>query len=159
MAVPEDEFERLFRVHYRPLVRALTVGAGAPDDAADAVQDAFVQLHRHWSRICRYDDPVRWLRRVAINRIVDQQRGAQRRQRALAKVRVSEAAVAESHLDLRDAIATLAPQQRLAVSLHYLADLAVSEVAEAMAVAEGTVKSQLHDARRRLRERLEVNDA
>jgi RNA polymerase sigma-70 factor (ECF subfamily) len=159
MAVPGDEFERLFRAHYGPLVRALTVAGGAPDDAADAVQDAFVQLHRHWARIGRYDDPVRWLRRVAINRVANQQRGSRRRQRAIARLQPELVAGDDGpNLDLREAIASLAPQQSLAVSLHYLAGLAVLEVAEVLSVSEGTVKSQLHDARRRLRERLEVND-
>ena len=48
---------------------------------------------------------------------------------------------------------------RAAVCLHYLADLHVDEVAAALDVAPGTVKSNLHDARRRLREQLgEVSD-
>ena len=47
---------------------------------------------------------------------------------------------------------------RAAVCLHYLADLPVAEVAAALDVSEGTVKSNLHDARTRLRQYLEVAD-
>src|SRR5581483_1288095 len=109
MAAPGEEFEHLFRVHYGPLVRALTFAAGASEDAADAVQDAFVQLHRHWSKVGRYDDQVRWLRRVAVNRIANQQRGRRRRELAVAQLRpVTHVDPDPSMLDLRDAVALLA---------------------------------------------------
>ena len=42
-------------------------------------------------------------------------------------------------------------QQRTAVALYYVDGLSVSEVADAMQLAEGSVKSHLHDARRKLR--------
>ena len=76
------DYEGLFRAHYGPLVRALTLITGHADNAADAVQDAFVQLHRHWRRVSAYDDPVAWLRHVATNRALNQRRGRERRDRA-----------------------------------------------------------------------------
>jgi RNA polymerase sigma-70 factor (ECF subfamily) len=45
---------------------------------------------------------------------------------------------------------------RAAVCLHYLGGLSVDEVAGLLDVVPGTVKSNLHDARARLRKRLEV---
>ena len=58
-------------------------------------------------------------------------------------------------VDLREAIAALPPQMRVAVSLHHLSGLTVAEVADALEVAPGTVKSNLHDARTKLRLALE----
>ena len=52
-------------------------------------------------------------------------------------------------------MADLPERMRLAVCLHYLADLSVDDVADALGVASGTVKSNLHDARNRLRPALE----
>lgn len=46
----------------------------------------------------------------------------------------------------------------MALVLHHLDGLPVREVAEAMGVSQGTVKSQLHDARANLRPLLEVHD-
>jgi RNA polymerase sigma factor (sigma-70 family) len=61
-----------------------------------------------------------------------------------------------SHIDA--AIAALSPQQRVALVLHYFDDLAVADVAHAMAISEGAVKYHLHEARARLRTALEDAD-
>jgi len=156
--VPGPTLEDLFRRSYAPLVRALTVACGDPDDAADAVQDAFVQAGRHWHRISRYDDPAMWVRRVAVNRLANQRRGARRRAAFLARTRDGAAEPVSSDIDLMRAVAALPPGQRLAVGLHYLADLSVDDVAAAMEVSPGTVKSQLHDARHALALSKEVLD-
>lgn len=55
------------------------------------------------------------------------------------------------NLDLERAIGTLAPRQRLAVTLRYFLGLPVADVATVMGCAEGTAKSTLADARGRIR--------
>jgi RNA polymerase sigma-70 factor (ECF subfamily) len=167
MARTEDvdrQVEALFRAHYAPLVRGLALAAGSPEAAADAVQDAFVQLHRHWRKVSGYDEPVAWLRRVAVNRVQDQRRGVRRRDAAVGRLRVLTGDAAASPdldaiTDLRDAVDALPPRQRLVIGLHHLAGLPVAEVADALEISEGTVKSQLHDARSNLRSTLEVRHA
>ncbi|HZB42618.1 MAG TPA: sigma factor, partial [Ilumatobacter sp.] len=62
-----SHFDALFADHYARLVRALTLVAGDREVAADAVQEAFVRAHLRWRKIGRYDDPIGWVRRVAIN--------------------------------------------------------------------------------------------
>jgi len=54
-------------------------------------------------------------------------------------------------LDLRQALAELAPGQRRAVVLRHLWGLSVEETAAELGIAPGTVKSQTADAVRRLR--------
>jgi RNA polymerase sigma-70 factor (ECF subfamily) len=146
------EFDQLFRREYPRLVRALTLAGGDPEAAADAVQDAFLQAHRHWRRVGAYDDPAAWLRRVAVNRLANRRRGARRLRAFVARtppaVAVDGPDAAE--LDLRRAVASLPRQQRLSVALHYLADLPVADVAAALEVRPGTVKSHLYDARKAL---------
>ena len=70
----ERRFRRPVCAHYDRLVRSLTVASGDREQAADAVQEAFVKAHVRWRRIRRYDDPIGWVRRVAINQLRDDHR-------------------------------------------------------------------------------------
>jgi RNA polymerase sigma-70 factor (ECF subfamily) len=153
-----DKFEQLFRQAYPPLVRALAV-ASDEESAADAVQDAFVQLVRHWKKVAGYEDRAAWVRRVAVNRLLNQQRKRRRGRAALERsLPVPADELTPSDIDLADAVRRLPDGQRVMVCLHYLADLTISQVAAAVGRSEGTVKSQLHDARIALRAELEVNE-
>jgi RNA polymerase sigma-70 factor (ECF subfamily) len=150
-AVPEAKAElaRLFEDRAAELVGALTAAGYA--DASDAVQEAFVQAIVHWRRVARYDDPLAWVRRVAVNKARNRFR-SRRRQHALAD-RIAQRDARppevddETDGDVTAAVDGLPPQQRLAVSLFYYADLSVAQVAVAMNVSEGTIKSHLHAAR------------
>jgi RNA polymerase sigma-70 factor, ECF subfamily len=147
--------DALFEREYVRLVRSLAV-AFDPESAADAVQEAFIVADRRWGRISGFGDPAGWVRRVAVNRLLNGQRNERRRSEILATVTpVAEADLTNELLDLRRAISKLPPKMRLAVCLHYLSDLSVEEVAIALEVSPGTVKSNLHDARLRLRQALE----
>ena len=68
--------EALYAAHAASLTRVLRA-AGLPDPA-DAVQEAFVQAVVHWRKVSRYDDPVAWIRRVAINRGLNRHRSRRR---------------------------------------------------------------------------------
>jgi len=153
---PVGTVEDLFGREYARLVGALGVAFGDPEAAADAVQDAFIAADRRWAKVSRYDDPAAWVRRVALNRLRSGRRLGRRRQEILATVRpVAPADLTDELLDLRRALDALPERQRLTVCLFHLAGLKVDEVAAALEVAPGTVKSTLHDARLRLRAGLE----
>lgn len=152
-----SDFDTIFEAHYQRLVRALTIVAGDPETAADAVQEAFVKAHLRWRRISRYDDPVGWIRRVAINQLRDDHRRRGRKRRALTRLANRETAVAlPPELDEFDRLlAELPRQQRATTALFYVDGLTVAEIARSLGIAEGSVKSHLHDARRRLKPLLE----
>lgn len=151
--VPLNDFDELFAAHYSRLVRALSVVAGDSDAAADAVQEAFVKAHVRWSRIGHYDDPIGWVRRVALNRVHDEYRRSKRQRSLIARLRArSEDAVEPPVFDEVDRLlAALPRQQRAVTAFRYVDGLTVAEIARTLEISEGTVKSQLHDARRRLR--------
>jgi RNA polymerase sigma-70 factor (ECF subfamily) len=151
-------FEALFLVEFPRLVRSLAVSDGR-DDAADAVQEAFIQAERRWARVGGLDDPAGWVRRVALNRLANGRRNRRRRGEILDALRPADPAeLGARDLDLLAAVTALPPQQRRCVCLHHIGGYPIAEVAAALGVAEGTVKSQLHDARAALRRRLEVHD-
>lgn len=159
MRVEDDPaFEALFRATYAPLVRSLSVGE-SPEVAADAVQEAFFEAAKRWRRIRSYERPEAWVRRAAVHRLLNHKRGRRRHDAALDRVPIPpDAELHAADLDLRAAVEALPRTQRLAVALHYLADVPVREVADLLEVSEGTVKSNLFDARRALRRTLEVHD-
>ena len=159
---PIGAFDDLFRHHYSLLVRALSLACGDAEVAADCVQDAFVKAHARWRKISQYDNPVAWVRRVAINKMRDhfrhEARGVRVRALLAADVRPVDLPVVDG--TVLAMIATLPPQQRLAMSLYYVEDLSVAEVAAAMSLSEGAVKFHMNQGRQRLRPRLvEANDA
>jgi RNA polymerase sigma-70 factor (ECF subfamily) len=149
-----DDLETLFRAHYGRLVRALALVAGSQDAAADAVQEAFVKAHLHWRRVQRYDDPVGWIRRVAINKLRDEGRRQGRKDRAVERLQGEMRSDGVQWSDGADAaalLATLPRQQRLAMALFYVEGLSVAEVAEALEISDGAVRFHLHQGRGRLR--------
>lgn len=72
------EVGELFDAEYGRLVRSRCV-AFDPADAADAVQEAFIRADRDWSRVGALTDPAGWIRRVAVNRLLNGERDRRRR--------------------------------------------------------------------------------
>ena len=132
--------------------------------AEDITQDVFVQL---WERPDAYDPdrgPLRaWLCTVARRRAIDLRRRATTRERyapilaqQYAPVRSAEddavnAVVVNS---VRSAVQSLPEPHRSAIVLAYYRGLTYREVAEALAIPEGTAKSRLRLGLRRLADRL-----
>ncbi len=157
------DFDSTFREHYEPMVRSLAVACGDREVAADAVQDAFTRAFVRWRRISRYDDPAGWIRHVALNRLRDHFRRAERGRRAVDRLggqtprSVDPPEIPhESAPGLADGLAALPKQQRIAASLFYVEQLSVLEVASSMGLSEGAVKYHLHAARASLRETVEA---
>jgi RNA polymerase sigma-70 factor (ECF subfamily) len=156
---PEDDpaFEDLFRAEYEPLVKALTLLCGDPQGAADAVQDAFLQAHRHWRRVAALEQPAGWVRHAAINRARNQIRGRARQLAALPKLAPHEDMADEPSTpdpDLVAALRRLPPQQRQAIVLYYLLDQPTADIASTLGVGEPTVRSHLRHGRQQLQTEL-----
>ena len=163
LSFASDDIEPYFRAHYGRLVRALTLVCGDSEAAADAIQEAFVKAHLRWRKVGRYDDPIGWIRRVAINGLRDEHRRSQRKDRAVTRLSAGTADSTPAHeiselTDVAGAIAELPRQQRLAIALYYLEGLSVAETAATLDISEGAVKFHLHQGRERLRGRLAQGD-
>jgi RNA polymerase sigma-70 factor (ECF subfamily) len=91
-----------------------------------------------------------------MNLAADRARSLRRQTRALVRLGPPPVvpAVSVETLALVQALASLPVRQRQAIVLHYLADLPVAEIAQALAVPSGTVKSLLARGRRGLAARL-----
>lgn len=135
---------------------------GSPDAACDVVQAAWVAILRGLGRL---EDPAcfrRWAYQITSHKCADWIRERQR-DRAGAVPLVTEPVDEKSEvLDSRDdaallveALKKLAGDQRTILSMFYLDDMPIVEIAESLSLPVGTVKSRLHYARAKLKEILE----
>jgi DNA-directed RNA polymerase specialized sigma24 family protein len=109
-------FEDFMRNHCGRLVQSLSLVALDRESAADAAQEAFLELHLHLDEV---RDPVPWLYRVAFNRCLDSRRRFARRLRLLERLvgtSSSEVWIAPAmvHTDFRHLLAKLRLRQRTA---------------------------------------------
>ena len=131
-----------------------------PDDALDVAQETMARVLEHWPEVSLLDRPGAWSRRVALNLVTDNLRSrgrSWRLTRRLAGRQLDHSGSTE--LEAWDAmfwseVAALPERQRNVTVLFYVHDLPVTEIAEIVRCAEGTVKSDLARARDRLRKRM-----
>jgi RNA polymerase sigma-70 factor (ECF subfamily) len=151
----DDEFEQFFLDNYAAVLHILVLITGDRERATDAAQEAFIKAHAKWSKIRRYDSPIAWVRRVAINASHDSfRKDRRRRRREEATPLVAEGAQPDRYAS-DDAAAQLLMElpdrQREVATLFYVDDRSVAEIAAILGLNDGTVKSHLSSARDHLR--------
>jgi len=156
--------EVLFRRHYTALLRLGVVMLGSREAAEDAVQDAFVALHRHRSSLRDPEAAEAYLRVAVLNRCRSwiRRQVTQRAPRPLILVRENEESPEDTTVT-RDEVGalvavmrTLARRQREVLACRYVLELSVAETAQLLAISEGSVKSHTHRGLHTLQQRIEV---
>jgi RNA polymerase sigma-70 factor (sigma-E family) len=149
---PVDPLADLHRQEYDAMVRLATVVLGDRGQAEEVVQDAFVRLQLRWRGLRGLERPPAYLRRMVLNGCRSQLRRRtvrdhhDARRTVVATVTGPEpAAVArDEHERVIAALRLLPDRQREALVLRYYLDLPEAEIAAAMAVSAGSVKTHLH---------------
>jgi RNA polymerase sigma-70 factor, ECF subfamily len=147
-----QDFDGFFRVEYPKLVAVALGLTGNHETACELAQEALLRCHRAWPRVSSMDVPGAWVRRVLINLATDLHRSNERARRLPGWVHAdAPTSFADPVVDgWWTAVRGLPDRQRAVVVLHYIEDRSVLEVAEVLAIAEGTVKATLAKARRTL---------
>lgn len=145
----QDLVQEVFDASYRRLVVQMLALCGDQAEAEDAVQEAFVKAVGHGRRFQALDNPEAWLRTVALNHLRNRWRRAGVLRRILPQVPgvSSPLELSPDRVALMTALASLARPLREVLVLHHLADLSVAEVAQALGIPTGTVKTRLVKAR------------
>lgn len=135
------------KAHERLLFRVAYTVLGNSEDCADALQDA---LECAWRRLPSLRDAGAfrsWMARIVINCSY-----TMLRKRRLHTVELDEALPAPQAEDpvLAEAFSRLDEGLRLPLVLHYMEEMSVAEVAQAMRLPQGTIKNRLHRGRKRL---------
>jgi RNA polymerase sigma-70 factor, ECF subfamily len=159
---PDDTLGEWVRQRYRTAYRTAVLICGLPADAEEAVQDAFLRAWRFRDALPDGERRDAWFYRVLVNACYSKmRREGPRRTREGAPLedttpnddRDAPDALAERSLAataLQEALQTLPEALRVVLVLRYYADLSERDIAIAIRRRPGTVKSRLHEARRRL---------
>ncbi|MGH7576236.1 MAG: RNA polymerase sigma factor [Longimicrobiales bacterium] len=157
----ERAFEEFYRTHVRRVYAICMRLSADPERASRLVQDTFVLA---WERMASFRGESRlssWLHRIAVNVFIEGQRRRTRWGRVLAEGDGSADRLAgrrddpELRVDLERCIAALPAGARTMLVLRDIEGYRYRDIAGLTGAAEGTVKAQVHRARRLLREMLE----
>lgn len=163
-------FERLVREYQGLCWHVIQRMVRHPEDTRELCQEAFLRVHRYLHQY-RYDSPLKsWIGQVAYSVA---RRHLERKRIPLAETAddedglslldnigdgtdlQAEHAGAEEERELHAAIEALPPLQRTILTLYYLEELPIGEIASITGIAEGSIKSHLFRSRQKLREMLE----
>jgi RNA polymerase sigma-70 factor (sigma-E family) len=145
----DEAVTHLFASHYRPLVRLAALLLRDTGVAEEVTQDAFIGLHQRWGRLRDHEQAAAYLRRSVVNgarSVLRRRVVADRflhRQAPAASAPPADAALlaGQAHVEVLAAVRALPTRQREALVLRYYGEPSEAEVAAAMGVSQGAVKS------------------
>jgi RNA polymerase sigma-70 factor (ECF subfamily) len=162
-------FQALVERHRSMVYRVAYQFAGNHHDAEDIAQEVFIKVYRSLDRFRQDAQLSSWMYRIVMNACIDHRRrqapagsapfGEEAEQKLLNTVEATpgpeeRAYAGELGQVLETEIARLPHGQRIVFIMRHHQGLKLSEIAEALGLAEGTVKRQLHAAVHRLRQAL-----
>ena len=155
---PSDHgaFERLMQKHAHSMLQYADFVLHDLSAAEDAVQEAFVIAWRRQSSLRDSSAFAPWLRRIVLRECLRWKHRPWVRVVTLSDHVVTSAPERDTipHLDLARAVRKLSPRLRAVIFLHFFQDLPLRAVAMELGIPEGTVKTRLYDALRRLEKAL-----
>ena len=154
-----------------PLRRHAAWLTGDAEAAGDAVQEAWLDILRGLGRLQRSEAFPAWAHRIVTRKCAAWIRTRQRDRRVEAGLAAEQACAgasvaaeagrqAEQRSDVRRVLAALQAlpaAQRSAMALYHLEEMSVAEIAIALEIPAGTVKTRLMHARRKIRDTLETD--
>jgi len=160
-----DAFEVLYREHSgRLFALCIRLQAGDRPEATELMQDVFIKAWRRLDTFRGDSAFSSWLHRMAVNTMLENARSDRRRSARVLSMEdtsllpgAARSSGVDLKMDMEEAVASLPRGARLAFVLHDVEGYQHQEIAQQLGVSVGTVKAQLHRARRLLRERLEGN--
>jgi RNA polymerase sigma-70 factor (ECF subfamily) len=159
-----EEFERLYAEHAKPLLAFLVYRTGDRAVAEDLLADTFERVlsaRRPFDR--RKASEKTWLYTIALNLVRDRARRTAAGQRAVDRVLAGQRdppaqsdfeAIAERDA-LHRALASLSREEREAIALRFGADLTVPEIAKLTRQKLTTVEGRVYRALRKLKQELD----
>ena len=143
--------ERLYAAHWRSLVRLAVLLVRDTGTAEDVVQDAFIAMHGRWTKLRGPDRALAYLRQSVVNgsrSVLRHRKVVDRHTRRTAAMPPADEPGADLPVTDRarraavlHALAALPVRQREVLALRYYLDLSEAEIADALGISRGAVKS------------------
>lgn len=157
----DEALVALYTAHYRSLVRLAALLLHDTAAAEDVVQDAFVAMHGSWRRLREPDSALAYLRQAVVNRARSRLRHLKVVDRK-APAPMPDAASAEhgalhelERAEVMSGLRQLPTRQREVLVLRYYSDLSEAQIADALGISTGAVKSHASRGIAALRHHLE----
>jgi len=153
----------LYAVHYSALVRLAVMLVRDTPTAEEVVQDAFIAMHEAWERLRDTERALAYMRQTVVNRSRSVLRHRMVVERNQQKPPPDMPSAEHGALTLLERSAVIAAlrglpeRQREAIVLRYYADLSEAEIAAAMRISRGAVKSHTSRGMAALRTALEYD--
>ncbi len=156
-----QSWDHLIAHFERPLAYYIAQMVGA-QHRADVLQDLWLSAYASISTLSNPEDLRPWLYRLAHRRCIDALRKQGKQEAILTATETPHTSAREPQelpLDtdvrqLHNAVLALEPLYRSVVVLFYFEELSINQVAQALELPPGTVKSRIHHARKQLRNKL-----
>ncbi|HUI09961.1 MAG TPA: RNA polymerase sigma factor [Bacteroidota bacterium] len=158
----EAGFRAIFREFAPRIYQQAFRVLGDADEAAEAVQEVFLKVHRSLDRFRGDSSLATWIYRITFNTLASYRRARRSQQLPVAganeamSLQDDECDVAaayerkESHEQLARCIARLSPREAVAITLFYMDGFDYKEIASVMGTSVGSVGLLLHRGREHL---------
>jgi RNA polymerase sigma-70 factor (ECF subfamily) len=157
-----ESFDEFYSRVFPAMVNIARATSGSRMAAEDLAQDAMIIAYRRWSEVGLLDKPDAWVRRVVLRRSASAFHRRKAELRALVRLapltREPPARLSDESDRFWQAVRRLPRRQAAAITLCYLEELSVLEIAEVMDCAPNTVKVHLHRGRKALAEVLDAEE-
>ncbi len=166
---PGTAFDDLYRREWTSIAALGWSLTGSWARAEELAQDAFADAYRRWDHVGGLDKPGAWVRRAVINRAASFHRSRSTERKGLERwAGQAEVAADAPHTDRTGdraadhvddpafwaAVRSLPDRQMACVTLHYLEDRSVADIADVLQTRPSTVRVHLHRGRVALAQRL-----
>jgi RNA polymerase sigma-70 factor (sigma-E family) len=158
----EQAITAMYSTHYRSLVRLAALLVRDVATAEEVVQDSFIAMQGAWRRLQDNEKALSYLRQSVVNRSRSVMRHRMVVDRNTPKPAPDMPSAEQVALGLPErtavitALRSLPPRQREALVLRYYGDLSEAQIASAMGISRGAVKSHTARAIASLRKVLEM---
>lgn len=140
------DFEEFYRRQHARVERALILSLGSVETGQDAAAEGFARALARWDRVAGFANPTGWVFRVGVNWARSRRR---RRRREVTpdeftRLAIDGMATDDAHNDhsIAEALGRLSFEHRVVVVARYFLDWSEADLAAALDIPAGTVKSR-----------------